>query len=128
MSAYIKKLRELEQAEASQAMATSEEEKKAARERLTPLEVRLAKLLAAIPAEVQKEGLSLAALQKQLKGRWRGCCHPGELGSALRKLGYRRMRKSGLAMMALRLFGIHRFNSGECNVVAHYTFRRHQIL
>lgn len=90
MSAYIKKLREMEQWETLKA---SEEEKNAARERLTPLEDRLAKLLAAIPAEVQKEGLSLAALQKQLKGRWRGSCHPGELGSALRNLGYRRMRK-----------------------------------
>ena len=27
-----------------------------------------------------------------LKGRWRGNAHPGELGAALRKLGYIRTR------------------------------------
>jgi hypothetical protein len=46
------------------------------RERLTPLEDRLAKLLSNIPPEVKSQGLS----------------HPGELGIALRKLGYERRR------------------------------------
>ncbi len=93
MSAYIKQLRELEKAENLKARLASEAENKAARNRLTPLEDRLEKLLQTIPAEVQREGLSLRSLQKQLKGRWRGSCHPGELGSALRKLGYTRVRK-----------------------------------
>ena len=31
--------------------------------------------------------------QRPLKGRWRGNCHPGELGTALRKLGFRRERR-----------------------------------
>jgi hypothetical protein len=62
------------------------------RERLTPLEDRLAKLLATIPAEIKSEGLSLPAIQTMLVGKWRGKCHPGELGSALRKLGYVRFR------------------------------------
>jgi hypothetical protein len=64
-----------------------------ARERLTPLEDRLARLLATIPVEVQREGLSLASLQASLRGRWRGNVHPGELGSALRKLGFTRQRQ-----------------------------------
>jgi hypothetical protein len=65
----------------------------ATRERLTPLEDRLARVLATIPPTLQCEGLSLASLQAALKGRWRGHCHPGELGAALRKLGFERTRQ-----------------------------------
>ena len=61
-------------------------------ERLTPLEDRLSKLLAAIPPEVKDQGLSLSVLRGMLAGKWRGNCHPGELGVALRKLGYARRR------------------------------------
>ena len=61
-------------------------------ERLTPLEDRLAKLLADIPAEIKSQGLSLPALRTMLAGKWRGKCHPGELGIALRRLGYERRR------------------------------------
>ena len=60
---------------------------------ITPLEQRLSRLLAAIPIGVQREGLSLASLQASLRGRWRGDCHPGELGDALRKLGFTRQRQ-----------------------------------
>ena len=67
-------------------------EAKAARERLTPLVDRLAKLLETIPPEVQREGLSVASLQESLRGRRHGNCHPGELGAALRKLGFERRR------------------------------------
>jgi hypothetical protein len=55
----------------------------AARERLTPIEERLARVLATIPIELQREGLSLPALQTSLRGRWRGNCHPGELGPVI---------------------------------------------
>ena len=65
----------------------------ATRERLTPLEDRLARVLATIPTTLQDEGLSLASLQSALKGRWRGNCHPGELGVALRRLGFCRTRR-----------------------------------
>ena len=75
-------------AEAEAARAEGE----AARVRLTPLADRLARLLATIPIEVQREGLSLSALQASLRGRARGNCHPGELGAALRKLGFERRR------------------------------------
>jgi hypothetical protein len=66
---------------------------KIAAERLTPLEARLSRLLATIPMEMQLEGLSLPALQESLRGRHRGNCHPGELGRALRKMGFRRERR-----------------------------------
>jgi hypothetical protein len=69
-------------------------EAQAARERLKPLDERLARLLATIPVEVQQEGLSLTALQVQLRARGRGHnrCHPGELGAAMRRLGFERRR------------------------------------
>ena len=51
------------------------------------------RLLATIPREVQGEGRSLLALQKALRRRWRGNCHAGELGVALRKLGFTRRRR-----------------------------------
>jgi hypothetical protein len=67
-------------------------EAEAARVRLTPLEDRLTRLLATIQIDVRREGLSLAALQTSLRGRRRGNCHPGELGAALRRLGFERRR------------------------------------
>jgi hypothetical protein len=63
------------------------------RERLTPLEVRLEKILSEIPGDVQADGLSLHALQQFVKGRWRGNAHPGEIGTAMRHLGWYRTRK-----------------------------------
>ncbi|MES2663047.1 MAG: hypothetical protein V4629_07070 [Pseudomonadota bacterium] len=59
---------------------------------MTPLEGRLKILLDNIPDSVKSEGLSLPVIQKMLKGRWRGNAHPGELGNAMRKLGYKRVR------------------------------------
>jgi hypothetical protein len=67
-------------------------EAEAARVRLTPLDERLTRLLATIPLGVQREGLSLSSLQASLRGRSRGNCHPGELGAALRRLGFERRR------------------------------------
>jgi hypothetical protein len=61
-------------------------------QRLTPLEDRLAKLLSNIPSEIKSQGLSLPAIRTMLAGKWRGRCHPGELGDALRRLGYSRRR------------------------------------
>ncbi len=66
---------------------------KIARERLTPLESRVVRLLEAIPAELQREGLSLPALQAALRGRQGGNVHAGELGVALRRLGFSRERR-----------------------------------
>jgi hypothetical protein len=52
----------------------------------------LTRLLTTIPSEAQREGLSLSSLQASLRGRSRGNCHPGELGQALRRLGFQRQR------------------------------------
>ena len=65
---------------------------KTARERLTPLESRVARLLEDIPEEFQ-QGLSLPALQAALRGRQGGKAHAGELGEVLRRLGFVRERR-----------------------------------
>ena len=93
MSAYVNQLN----AAVAKDDALRAEQKRqitnAARDRLTPLEHRLARLLETIPVELQHQGLSLVSLQTSLRGRWRGSCHPGELGTALRKLSFQRKRQ-----------------------------------
>jgi hypothetical protein len=93
MSAYIAALNAAVAREQAERQEKKRAATQAARERLTPLEERLSRLLATIPSEIQREGLSLASLQASLRGRWRGNCHPGELGAALRKLGFKRERR-----------------------------------
>jgi len=93
MSAYIKHLNDalvVERAAREEIELTAGAD---ARDRLIPLVERLERLLKTIPVEIQAEGLSLSVLQTSLRGRWRGTCHPGELGTALRKLGYKRRRQ-----------------------------------
>ena len=90
MSAYIAGLQAASAIEQAQRAEKKRAATQATRERLTPLEERLSRLLATIPGEIQREGLSLASLQASLRGRWRGNCHPGELGTALRRLGFER--------------------------------------
>ena len=93
MSYYISRLAEASKRETAELATHREKQFDDMRERLTPLQDRLAQLLATIPAEVLQGGISLSALQAGLKGRWRGACHPGELGAALRKAGFVRRRK-----------------------------------
>jgi hypothetical protein len=93
MSFYISRLVETSEREAEQMASMKAAQADDTRERLTPLQDRLARLLTTIPAEVLAEGVSLSALQAGLKGRWRGSCHPGELGAALRKAGFNRRRQ-----------------------------------
>jgi hypothetical protein len=94
--AYVAKLNEISEARRGEQQARREEqarsEAEAARERLTPVEERLERLLGTIPVEIQREGLSLSSLQTSLRGRWRGNAHPGEIGRALRRLGFERRR------------------------------------
>ena len=92
MSFYISRLVEASEREAAELDSQKGRQVDDTRERLTPLQDRLARLLATIPAEVLQEGVSLSALQVGLKGRWRGSCHPGELGVALRRAGFVRRR------------------------------------
>jgi hypothetical protein len=95
-SAYVTKLNEIAEARRAEEQARREgqasAEARAARERLTPLDERVGRLLATIPIEVQQEGLALPALQAALRGRWRGNCHSGELAAALRRRGFERKR------------------------------------
>jgi hypothetical protein len=98
LSAYLKQLYETVEADHATHEAAQAEKQRAtadeAREKLAPLEKRLARLLATIPTDVQAEGLSLMSLQAQLRARGRGHsrCHVGELGLALSRLGWRRVR------------------------------------
>ena len=92
MSAYVARLKAAQANIDHQKAETVRASADAARERLTSLDDRLARLLLTIPKDVQREGLSLPALQTSLRGRWRGSCHPGELGRALRKAGFVRKR------------------------------------
>jgi hypothetical protein len=96
MSTYIDSVRAQSETQISNKLATREASNQKSEaewtERLTPLEDRLAKLLATIPTEIKSQGLSLPAIRSMLAGKWRGKCHPGELGIALRRLGYERHR------------------------------------
>jgi len=96
LSTYLESVRALSEAQ-SKAKAIADQQ--AAREatsrwseRLTPLEERLRRLLSQMPKEMVAQGLSLDELRRLLSGKWRGNCHPGELGAALRKLGFVRCR------------------------------------
>ena len=60
---------------------------------LAPLNTRLQKLLDTIPTSEQRLGLSLLDLQTRLRGRKGGLPHVGELGAALRGLGWQRRRR-----------------------------------
>lgn len=59
---------------------------------LTPLHKRLQRLLDTIPSSEQRKGLRLLDLQSCLKGRKGGLPHIGELGAAMRRLGWQRRR------------------------------------
>jgi hypothetical protein len=98
MEHYIKTLQENAKQAAFRDEAEREERANAkmatARDRLALLEDRLKRLLGTIPTPVQAEGLSLMALQTHFRGRGQGHmhCHVGELGTALRRLGFIRKR------------------------------------
>jgi uncharacterized protein YecE (DUF72 family) len=96
VTTYLESVREqFERLRKSRREAEIDEKAKATAqwtERLTPLEERLRRLLSQMPEEVIAQGLSLDELRRLLAGKWRGNCHPGELGAALRKLGFIRRR------------------------------------
>ena len=60
---------------------------------LAPLHTRLQKLLDSLPASEQRKGLSILDLQARLRGRKGGLPHIGELGAAIRRLGWQRRRR-----------------------------------
>lgn len=98
MKVYINQLNAHAKEEQARREAALEAQANAAaaatRGKLVALDERVARLLASIPLEVQGEGLSILALQARLRARGRGHsrCHVGELGEAMRRLGFRRRR------------------------------------
>jgi hypothetical protein len=78
-------------AQVEQAQAAAERD----RDRRTLLDARLKHLLGTIPPEVQDEGLSIIEVQVMLRprGSERSCCTAGQLGDALRRLGFVRERR-----------------------------------
>lgn len=105
MSAYVQQLMRMAEQEQARRKEERQTKQEAEKEPLAPLQDRLKRLLRQIPDEVQREGLSLMALQAQLRARGRGHtrCHVGELGEALRKLGFKRERRwrSGVGFSAV---------------------------
>lgn len=93
MSSYIRSL--VEKTERNRALQEQEFAAKKAEQQqlLSPLEERVARLLDTIPVQRQAAGLSLSELTDRLRGRQGGSCHAGELGAALRKLGFQRRRQ-----------------------------------
>jgi hypothetical protein len=67
----------------------------AERDRRTSLDDRLKCLLDTIPPEIQDEGLSIVEVQVMLRprGSEHSCCTAGQLGDALRRLGFVRERR-----------------------------------
>lgn len=112
MTTYLEQVRILSESQIAQRSAerdASNQQKLAGwAERLSPLEDRLVKLLATIPPEIKNQGLSLPAMQNMLSGKWRGKCHPGELGVALRKLGYQRRRNWSVATQSFNALWFQR--------------------
>lgn len=74
MSAYIRALQREHAAEVEARRVEKERADAVARERLTPLDKRLKRLLQDIPDQMQRDGLSLMALQAQLRARGGGTC------------------------------------------------------
>lgn len=62
------------------------------RDQMRPLRERLTDLLTTVPDDVKRNGVSLSELQVQLRGRKASKAHCGEVATALRQLGYRRVR------------------------------------
>jgi hypothetical protein len=93
MSIFVSNLNGLAEASPLEAEARKQADE-AQRRSLEPVERRLVRLLAAIPADEQARGLSIAQLQSQLKARGRGHMHAhiGEIGAALRRAGFMRKR------------------------------------
>jgi hypothetical protein len=106
MTAYIRELQSLVDAEQTKQDEASDVVSQEVRDRLTPLDARLEKLLSTIPTELQCEGLSLNTLQTSLKGRWQGTCHPGELGNAYANV-ISRASANGLTIKDSGLCGFH---------------------
>jgi hypothetical protein len=57
-----------------------------------PLDERLKKVLEDLPPDLLREGVGLRVIQERLRGRKHGHAHCGEVGAALRRLGFEKKR------------------------------------
>ena len=91
MKSYLNELN----AHAAEHRAQDDAVKQAQAARRTSLDDRLKHLLSTIPPEVQDEGLSIVEVQVMLRprGSEHSCCNAGQLGDALRRLGFVRERR-----------------------------------
>lgn len=91
--AYIRECdRYVEEQRAKDEARKKAKEQEKNRQRVAPLETRLARLLSTMTEVERREGLSIAELQPRLMGRHRGHARSGDIGMAFRKLGYSRVR------------------------------------
>jgi len=60
--------------------------------RTKPLEQQITELMATLPPQVRNRPWSMAELVKQLSGKYRDRPHAQNVGEALRRLGWRRVR------------------------------------
>lgn len=80
-------------AEEAEAQRNEEEAKSEDyRARMVPLTIRLTRLLETIPDVVKTEGMSLEHLRQRLTGRTQPTARAGDVGTALRQLGWRPRR------------------------------------
>jgi hypothetical protein len=93
MSAYVEQLnRRLEQSRIDRAAAKAAAEAEKAKQRLAPLDVRLARLLGAIGDDEKADGLPIVRLQHHLLGQKRGYASCRELSQALLRARWVRYR------------------------------------
>ena len=95
MRAYLAELNAHAAEHRAQDDAVKQAQAAAERDRRASLDDRLKHLLGTIPPEVQDEGLSIISVQVMLRppGSERSCCTAGQLGDALRRLGFVRERR-----------------------------------
>jgi hypothetical protein len=94
MTAYVQRLSDLaKRSQAERAKVKAAQAEAEAAERITSLAERLQRLLDELGEQAQRDGLLLSELQVRLRGRRRGCAHPGEVGRCLRKMGFERTRR-----------------------------------
>lgn len=84
--------REREREQAEKAAQEAAQRAQDAELRFTPMEVRLKKLIAQMPAEARQRGVSLATFRMNLAGKYRGQAAFREIAGGLRALGWERRR------------------------------------
>ena len=95
LKSYLNELNAHVEEQRAVTQARSAAEAARASDRRTLLDDRLKHLLGTIPPDVQDEGLSIVELQVMLRprGSERSCATAGQLGDALRRLGFVRERR-----------------------------------